>query len=175
MPVSNSMENMMNGFYEISRMSHKEQSGTPWELKQHVLPSGYVFVSNITEGDWIFVSHSSNYAEDRALRVLLLVGRVALFFSFLLQIMPRVLLERLLCIAKYCSWALHVTGSIDQCFMGRFIKQRKIQRGKGIRVCISRKSLIKLLQISQHGHRSLSQQPPQLRFGYYCDVTVMPV
>ena len=47
-----------------------------------------------------------------------------------------------------------------------------------IRVCISRKLPIKLLPIShngKHGHRQLTQQLPQLRLGYYCDVTVMPV
>ena len=45
-------------------------------------------------------------------------------------------------------------------------------------VCISRKVLIKLLQIShygKHGHRPLSQQLPWLRLGYHCDVTVVPV
>ena len=40
-----------------------------------------------------------------------------------------------------------------------------------IRVCISRKSPIKLLQIShygKHGHRLLSQQLPWLRLGNHC-------
>ena len=47
-----------------------------------------------------------------------------------------------------------------------------------IRVCISRKSLIKLRQISHYGkysHRPLSQQLPWLRLGYNCDVTMMLV
>ena len=47
-----------------------------------------------------------------------------------------------------------------------------------IRVCISRKSLIKQLKIShygKHGHRLLSQQLPWLRLGYHFVVTVMPV
>ena len=55
------------------------------------------------------------------------------FFSFLLRIMHRVLLGRGMCIAKYCSWALHVTGPIEQSLMGRFIRQRNKSRGKGIR------------------------------------------
>ena len=47
-----------------------------------------------------------------------------------------------------------------------------------IRVCISRKWLIKLHQISHYGkqgHRPLSQQLPYVRLGYHCDVTVIPV
>ena len=62
----------------------------------------------------------------RAIRVLLVVGCVAFLFSFLLLIMPMVLLEWVMCTAKYCSRALHVTGPIEQRFMGRFIRQRKI-------------------------------------------------
>ena len=157
MSVSNSMEKMVNGFHEIGGMSHKEQSGTHWErcikllwnsmfhlLDPYLLQNygGWMDFRKIFRICWMCqtkklldffipdwtVSHSSNYAEVCALRVLLVVGCVAFLFSFLLQIISRVLLERVMCITKYCFWALHVTGPIEQRFMGRFIREKYSER-----------------------------------------------
>ena len=68
------------------------------------------------------VSLSSNTAEVCALGVLLAVACVDFFFSFLLQTMRRGLLAWVMCVAKYCSWVVHVTGPIKQKFRGRFIR-----------------------------------------------------